>query len=95
MYYVRGNEGYTQYLISCGSVTMKEMEEDPFNTELKAIGPQYLADVKEWIKEEYWHDHRTKWHFSVHSFPNNLYVEGYQRIISRNPNTGALPWLMS
>lgn len=89
MYYVRGNEGYTQYLISCGSVTLKEMEEDPFSTELKEIGPQYLVDVKEWIKEEYWHDHRTKWHFSVHSFPNNLYVEGYQRIISRNPNTGA------
>ncbi|MGM9905391.1 EAL domain-containing protein [Lactobacillus sp.] len=89
LYYLRGNEGYTHYLISCGSVTKEEMEEHPFATELKSVGPQFFKDLKGWIDEEYWKSHKTEWHYSVHSYPNNLYVEGYQRILSYNPHTDA------
>ncbi|GHV97932.1 hypothetical protein lacNasYZ03_00480 [Lactobacillus nasalidis] len=89
LYYMRGNEGYTRYLLSCGSVTQEEMEQHPFNTELKSIGPQFFKDLKAWIKEEYWKNRKTEWHYSVHSYPNNLYVEGYQRILSYNPHTDA------
>ena len=87
LYYLRGNEGYTRYLLSCGSVTKEEMEEHPFATELKSVGPQFFKDLKGWIAEEYWKNHKTEWHYNVHSYPNNLYVEGYQRILSYNPHT--------
>lgn len=89
LYYLRGNEGYTRYLLSCGSVTKEEMEEHPFATELKSVGPQFFKDLKGWIAEEYWKNHKTEWHYNVHSYPNNLYVEGYQRILSYNPHTDA------
>lgn len=89
LYYLRGNEGYTRYLLSCGSVTKEEMEEHPFATELKSGGPQFFKDLKGWIAEEYWKNHKTEWHYNVHSYPNNLYVEGYQRILSYNPHTDA------
>lgn len=89
LYYLRGNEGYTRYLLSCGSVTKEEMEEHPFATELKLVGPQFFKDLKGWIAEEYWKNHKTEWHYNVHSYPNNLYVEGYQRILSYNPHTDA------
>lgn len=88
-YYLRGNEGYTRYLLSCGSVTKEEMEEHPFATELKSVGPHFFKDLKGWIAEEYWKNHKTEWHYNVHSYPNNLYVEGYQRILSYNPHTDA------
>lgn len=89
LYYLRGNEGYTRYLLSCGSVTEEEMEEHPFATELKSVDPQLFKDLKGWIAEEYWKNHKTEWHYNVHSYPNNLYVEGYQRILSYNPHTDA------
>lgn len=89
LYYLRGNEGYTRYLLSCGSVTKEEMEEHPFATELKSVGPQFFKDLKGWIAEEYWKNHKTEWHYNVHSYPNNLYVEDYQRILSYNPHTDA------
>lgn len=89
LYYLRGNEGYTRYLLSCGSVTKEEMEEHPFATKLKSVGPQFFKDLKGWIAEEYWKNHKTEWHYNVHSYPNNLYVEGYQRILSYNPHTDA------
>lgn len=89
LYYLRGNEGYTRYLLSCGSVTKEEMEEHPFATELKSVGPQFFKDLKGWIAEEYWKNHKTEWHYNVHSYPNNLYVEGYRRILSYNPHTDA------
>ncbi|ABJ58227.1 hypothetical protein ACXO1P_01540 [Lactobacillus delbrueckii subsp. bulgaricus] len=53
------------------------MEEHPFATELKSVGPQFFKDLKGWIAEEYWKNHKTEWHYNVHSYPNNLYVEGY------------------
>lgn len=89
LYYLRGNEGYTRYLLSCGSVTKEEMEEHPFTIELKSVGSQFFKDLKGWIADEYWKNHKTEWHYTVHSYPNNLYVEGYQRILSYNPHTDA------
>lgn len=35
LHYLRGNEGYTQYLLSCGSVTQEDLEAHPFATEMK------------------------------------------------------------
>lgn len=89
LYYLRGNEGYTRYLLSCGSVTEEEMKQHPFETELKLVGQQFFKDLDGWIKEEYWKKHKTEWHYNVHSYPNNLYVEGYQRILSYNPHREA------
>lgn len=89
LHYLRGNEGYTQYLLSCGLVTQEDLEAHPFATEMKNMGKQLYLELDRWIREEYWENHKTEWHYGVHSYPNGLYVEGYQRLMSYNPYTNA------
>lgn len=89
LHYLRGNEGYTQYLLSCGLVTQEDLEAHPFATEMKNMGKQLYLELDRRIIEEYWENHKTEWHYGVHSYPNGIYVEGYQRLMSYNPYTNA------